>query len=133
MDLHDPIHKKVIGVSFIVFSVFSLVAIYFYDIFMEFIIEKAQEEADFDPDMRWVFSFIDSFVWAIALLFLVPRLLLGIALTTGQKWARIPSMVFGIISMMNFPVGTALGVYCILVFTAKEKPVEVDSFEKRNH
>jgi len=40
---------------------------------------------------------------------------------TGQKWANIPSLVYGIISLLNFPVGTILGVYCIMVFTAKKE------------
>lgn len=129
MDLHDPIHKKVIGVAFIVFSVFSLVGIYFYDLFMEFILENATSEPDFEVEMLWFFELLDKFVWAIAILFLIPRLILGIALTSGQKWADIPSLVYGVISLINFPVGTALGIYCILVFTAKKKPAE--TFEQR--
>ena len=130
MDLQDPVHKKVIGVTFIVFSVFSLVGIYFYDLFMEFIQERAiMDEPDAEFEILWIFNFIDSFVWAIAILFLVPRLILGIALVTRQKWAELPSLIFGIISILNFPIGTALGVYCILVFTAKKKPQE--NYEQR--
>ena len=130
MDLQDPVHKKVIGVTFIVFSVFSLVGIYFYDLFMEFIQERAiMDDPDAEFEILWIFNFIDSFVWAIAILFLVPRLILGIALVTRQKWAELPSLIFGIISILNFPIGTALGVYCILVFTAKKKPQE--NYEQR--
>ena len=132
MDLQDPVHKKVIGVTFIVFSVFSLVGIYFYDLFMEFIQERAiMDEPDAEFEILWIFNFIDSFVWAIAILFLVPRLILGIALVTRQKWAEVPSLIFGIISILNFPIGTALGVYCILVFTAKKKPQE--NYEQRSY
>jgi len=132
MDLHDPVHKKVIGVTFIVFSIFGLVGIYFYDLFMEFIMERAlMDDPGAEPEVMWVFNFIDSFVWAIAILFLIPRLILGIGLVTKQKWANVPSMVYGIISLLNFPVGTALGVYCILVFTAKPKAPE--PYEQRAH
>ena len=132
MDLQDPVHKKVIGVAFIVFSVFSLVGVYFYDLFMEFIMERAiMDDPDAEVEIFWVFKFIDSFVWGIAILFLIPRLILGIALVTRQKWADVPSLVFGVISLINFPVGTALGVYCILVFTAKKKEPEV--YEQRAH
>lgn len=129
MDLYDPVHKKVIGISFIVFSVFSLVAVYFYDVFMEFILEKASEDPDFDMDLVWLFELLDRFIWTLAIVFHVPRLFIGIALTTGQKWARIPGLVFGVISMLNFPMGTALGIYSILVFTSKKRPEE--TFEKR--
>ena len=132
MDLHDPVHKKVIGVTFIVFSLFSLVGIYFYDLFMDFFLERAiMEDPDAPTEIMWLFNFLESFIWAIALLFLVPRLILGIALVTKQKWANVPSLVFGIISLLNFPVGTALGVYCVLVFTAKPKSPE--PYEQRSY
>lgn len=133
MDLHDPIHKKVIGVAFIVFSVFSLAGVYFYDIFMEFVLDQAITDPDFEPEMFWIFELIDKFVWGIALLFLIPRLILGIALVTKQKWANIPSLVYGVISLINFPVGTALGVYCILVFTAKGSGKPVENYEQRDY
>ena len=131
MDLTDPIHKKVIGFSFIIFSLFSLAGLYFYDAFMAFILDLAKDDPDFSPEVESLFSFIGSIVWTLALVFLIPRLLLGIALVTKQKWADIPSLIFGIISLLNFPVGTALGVYCILVFTAK--PSRDNDFERRTH
>ena len=131
MDLTDPIHKKVIGFSFIIFSLFSLAGLYFYDAFMAFILDLAKDDPDFSPEVESLFSFIGSIVWTLALVFLIPRLLLGIALVTKQKWADVPSLIFGIISLLNFPVGTALGVYCILVFTAKA-PRDND-FERRTH
>ena len=131
MDLYDPIHKKVIGVTFIVFSFFGLIGIYFFDLFYDFIIEKIKEKPDVEEDVLFILNFVDSFLVTIAIVFYIPRLLLGVALTTGQKWANIPSLVYGALSIINFPVGTALGIYCILVFTAKEKPRE--NYERRNY
>ena len=129
MDLHDPVHKKVIGVSFIVFSVFGLVAVYFYDIFMDFILTQASKEPEFDAEMVWVFDLMERVVWALAIIFLIPRIIIGAALLTRQRWARIPALIYGVISMLNFPIGTALGIYCILVFTSKKS--NENPFEER--
>lgn len=109
---------------FIVFSAFWLLGMAFYDQFMDFIINKAMDDPGADPDMFFMFDIISSFFWGITILFFVPRFILGIALVGGQKWANIPSLVYGVISLINFPIGTALGVYCILVFTAKKKEEE---------
>ncbi len=120
MNLQDPVHKKVIGISFIVFSAFWLIAMLFFDQFLDFFMDIAMEESAGDPDVFFIFDIISSIFWGITILFFIPRLILGIALVRGQKWANIPSLVYGVISLLNFPIGTALGVYCILVFTAKQ-------------
>jgi hypothetical protein len=93
----------------------------FFDQIFEFIQERALEESQGDETVYFVFELISSIFWGITILFFIPRLILGIALVTGQKWANIPSLVYGIISLLNFPVGTILGVYCIMVFTAKKE------------
>lgn len=121
MNLHDPVHKKVIGISFIVFSALWLLPMAFFDQIFEFIQDRALEESPGDESVFFVFDIIGSIFWGITILFFIPRLILGIALVTGQKWANIPSLVYGVISLLNFPVGTVLGVYCILVFTAKKE------------
>ncbi|MFT6872091.1 MAG: hypothetical protein ACJAVN_001096 [Roseivirga sp.] len=121
MNLLDPFHKKVIGISFIVFSALWLLPLVFFDQIFEFIQERALEELQGDETVYFVFELISSIFWGITILFFIPRLILGVALVTGQKWANIPSLVYGIISLLNFPVGTILGVYCIMVFTAKKE------------
>ena len=121
MNLLDPVHKKIIGFSFIVFSALWLLPMVFFDQIFEFIQERALEESQGDETVYFVFELISSIFWGITILFFIPRLILGIALVTGQKWANIPSLVYGIISLQNFPLGTILGVYCIMVFTAKKE------------
>ena len=124
MNFTDPVHKKVIGIIFIVFSAFWLITFAFYDQFMDFILNMAMDDSDFDPDVIWIFDLISSILWGIALLFFVPRLIIGIGLAGEKKWANIPGMIYGVISLLNFPFGTLLGVYCIVVFTAKKTEEE---------
>lgn len=121
MNLLDPFHKKVIGIFFIVFSSLWLLPMVFLDQVFEFIQERALEESPGNESVLFVSDIISSIFWGITILFFIPRLILGVALVTGQKWANIPSLVYGIISLLNFPVGTILGVYCIMVFTAKKE------------
>ncbi|MCO6358413.1 hypothetical protein BXY85_0026 [Roseivirga pacifica] len=121
MDFTDPSHKKIIGIIYIIFSALGLMIVGFYDVLMSFIFGLAEAN---DPDFAEVspmFDIIGAFVWGIAILFLLPRLIIGIGLAMQQKWADIPGLVFGIISLLNFPLGTLLGVYAIAVFTAKKK------------
>lgn len=124
MNLQDPVHKKIIGIIFIVFSAFWLLIFAFYDQFMDFILNVAMDDGDLDPDMLWVFDIISSILWGIALLFFVPRLVIGIGLAGGKKWANIPGLIYGVISLLNFPIGSILGIYCIVVFTAKKTEEE---------
>jgi hypothetical protein len=44
----------------------------------------------------------------------------GCGLLGHKNWARIMVMVLGIIALLNFPFGTALGVYTLLVVLKPE-------------
>ena len=125
MNLTDPSHKKIIGLIYVIFSAFWLLMLLFYDQFMDVMLDFAAREDPSlrDPDVLWIFDFISSIFWGIAIIFLIPRLIIGIGLLNKNKWADIPALIYGVISLLNFPFGTILGVYAILVFTAK-KPEE---------
>jgi len=122
MDFSEPQHKKVIGYIYIIFSAFGLLSVLFYDYFMEFILDiAAREDPSFNEDALWVFEIVSSVIWGLAIIFLIPRLIIGFGLAQGRKWANVPGLVYGIISLINIPLGTLLGIYAILAFTAKPK------------
>ncbi|MFT7057043.1 MAG: hypothetical protein ACJAR3_002689 [Roseivirga sp.] len=62
--------------------------------------------------------------WGIAIVFLIPKIIIGIGLVNQRKWANLPSIVYGIIGLINFPVGTLVGVYSILIYMAKPEDEE---------
>ncbi|WP_420387127.1 hypothetical protein [Roseivirga sp.] len=124
MNFSDPVHKKVIGVIFIVFSALGLLMLLFYDQFMGFFLGMAQDDPGFDQDALWIFDLISSFLWGIAIIFFIPRIIIGIGLVNQRSWANVPALVYGVISLINIPIGTLLGVYCILTFTAKRRAEE---------
>lgn len=121
MDFSEPQHKKIIGIIFIVFSIMGLIGVFLYDFFMSNIFGMAANNDPVFAEVSWIFDLINSFIWGIAILFLIPRLIIGIALAQGKSWANIPGLVYGVISLINFPIGTLIGIYAIVVFTTKHK------------
>jgi hypothetical protein len=45
--------------------------------------------------------------------------LTGWALLTRQPWGRIFAIVFGVIALIHFPLGTALGIYTLWVLAPR--------------
>lgn len=54
-----------------------------------------------------------------------PGLVAGYGLLTHKPWARVLALVLGILGLVNFPVGTAVGIYAFWVLT---QPVATDYF-----
>jgi len=94
---------------------------------MEFVINIISMEEEISSEVFWVIEFVEKFIWGIGILFYVPRLILGFGLINKRKWAEMPSLIFAVIGMLNVPLGTGLGIYGLLVFTSKPKPVDNDS------
>jgi hypothetical protein len=47
----------------------------------------------------------------------IPGLLAGYGLLSRKPWARILALVVGILGLVNFPIGTAIGLYTFWVLT----------------
>jgi hypothetical protein len=45
----------------------------------------------------------------------IPGLVAGAGLLARQSWARILAIVVGILGLVNFPIGTVIGVYALFV------------------
>lgn len=55
----------------------------------------------------------------IALLSL-PGILAGYGLLTGRSWGRLLALVVAILGLLNFPVGTIIGLYALWVLLQNE-------------
>jgi len=56
----------------------------------------------------------------------IPGLIAGIGLFKRKEWARILTLIISIISLLNFPIGTAVGVYSIWALV---HPEVIDQFK----
>jgi hypothetical protein len=120
MNFSDPSHKKILGVLFIVFSAMGLMGLLFFDFFVDFFVNIAANEGDPVPqELLWIFDLLRSVFWGIAIIFLIPKIIIGFGLINQRKWANVPSLVYGILGLINFPFGTLVGIYSILIYVAK--------------
>jgi uncharacterized membrane protein (DUF2068 family) len=71
----------------------------------------------------WVLQFIFTLITGILLVLSLPCLVLGWGLYNFRKWARILGLILSAISLLNFPIGTAVGVYGLWVLLKPETEV----------
>lgn len=66
----------------------------------------------------WMASGVLTFVVLLVVAGLLP-LLVGYALQTRRRWAKPLGFSLAVISLINIPVGTALGIYAIKFFRSE--------------
>ena len=78
-----------------------------------------------DPEPMWILSLVGTSVGLLMAALGLPGLLAGYGLLTRKPWARVLAIVVGILGLINFPVGTAIGLYTLWVLT---QPVATEYF-----
>ena len=73
-----------------------------------------------DHQASFVLHLIGTIVAAFFFLMSAPGILAGIGLLRHKEWARILTLVLSVIGIMNFPLGTAVGVYSIWALVQDE-------------
>jgi ABC-type glycerol-3-phosphate transport system permease component len=62
-------------------------------------------------------------LWPMALFSLIVSVgcivLTGYALLTRQPWGRVLAIIFGVIALIHFPLGTAVGTYTLWVLAPR--------------
>lgn len=78
----------------------------------------------FIPDMGREAPFILRTIGTIAVFFFalfgLPKIIAGIGLLKKKEWGRVLTLIVSFISLLNFPLGTALGVYSIIILVKEE-------------
>ncbi|HVR43161.1 MAG TPA: hypothetical protein VMS56_06895 [Thermoanaerobaculia bacterium] len=68
-----------------------------------------------DPDAMAVTAVIGLFVGALLFVLSVPSIIAGMGLLRHRPWARVLTLVLAALQILNFPFGTALGIYSFWV------------------
>ena len=68
-----------------------------------------------EAEAMWVLGLVGTTVGLLMVALGVPGLLAGYGLLKRRSWARVLAIVVGIISLVNFPIGTAIGIYTLWV------------------
>ena len=116
-------HKKVLGILYIVSVVFTVIAILLIRSILSLVFSFALDEGD--PDNRKIVDMILSIVQVLPYLLLIfislPTLIAGIGLLTRQSWAPLLALIMGCLKLFSFPIGTAIGVYAIWIYSEDRK------------
>jgi hypothetical protein len=68
-----------------------------------------------DQQALVILSIVGTGVGILLTVLAVPGIVAGIGLLRRQSWARILAIVVGMLSLINFPLGTAIGIYTLWV------------------
>lgn len=115
-------HVSILGILYIVFGVLGiLVAIGMLLLFggAAGIVGAAQEDPEAAVAVP-ILGVIAAVVFVVITLLSLPGLAVGIGLTKFQPWARIGALVLSALNLLNFPFGTALGVYGLWILLHKD-------------
>jgi hypothetical protein len=116
-------HVTVLGVLFIVLGAMGLIgAVVVLMVFggVAGILGIAAHE---EPEAAIAIPIVGGvglFVCVIILIISIPDIIAGIGLIKFRPWARILGLVLSVLSLMNIPLGTLVGVYGLWVLLSGE-------------
>jgi Ni,Fe-hydrogenase I cytochrome b subunit len=81
-----------------------------------------------EPDAQVVFGIIAKVVMVVLVVLNIPGIIAGIGLLKRKEWARILTLILSVLDLINFPIGTAVGVYSIWALV---QPEVVEQFKSK--
>jgi hypothetical protein len=73
-----------------------------------------------DPLPLGILTIIGGFVCLFVVILSVPGIVGGFGLLKRKPWARYLTLIVAALSLFNFPVGTAVGIYSIVILVQDE-------------
>jgi len=70
-----------------------------------------------ETEAIWILTLVGTTVGLLMAALGLPGVIAGYGLLKRKPWARILAIVVGILNLINFPVGTAIGLYTLWVLT----------------
>ncbi len=106
------VHVKVLGLLYILAGGFGGLASLVFFLLMA----GPTSAAGYGPIGRYMIT-----GWMVLMLLLaIPSIVVGIGLMRFQRWARALATIVAILQLLNFPLGTALGIYALWVLLSAE-------------
>jgi hypothetical protein len=116
-------HKRILAILYIVTGSLQILGMLLMSAFVSAIIPFIMDRAD--PEALWIIEWIVPFVRIIAtvviLFFSIPSIIGGVALLNEKTWAITLLLILGCFKLLSFPIGTAIGVYTIWVYSQNHK------------
>jgi ABC-type glycerol-3-phosphate transport system permease component len=116
-------HKKVLGILYIISSVLTIFGMLLLNAILSLVFSFAFDEMDADEQRvaELVMAIAQYLPAIIIFVFSLPTLIAGIGLLTRQGWALILALIIGCLKLFSFPIGTAIGIYAIWIYSEDQK------------
>jgi Na+-driven multidrug efflux pump len=108
-------HVKAVGIIHIAFSVLGILMALVFFVIMNLVAKMPDVEEEAVRILQTIAMVIPWF----AIFFSLPGAVGGIGLLKSQGWARILVLILSFLGLLNFPIGTAVGIYSIWVLFDK--------------
>jgi hypothetical protein len=109
-------HVDLIAILWIALGVFTF--------FGGFVVFWVLFGISFIPDIGYEAPVILRTVGAGIVIFLLilslPKIIAGVGLMKRQEWGRILTLIVAFLSILNFPLGTALAIYSFVILIKEE-------------
>jgi len=109
-------HAQLIGILWVVYGALSLLggAVVIITLMA---VSYIPEIGDVGPQvLRIVGLSVGAFLFILA----IPKIIGGLGLLKHNEWARILLMILSFLSLLNIPLGTALGIYSLVYLMKPE-------------
>ncbi len=117
-------HVKVIGILWIIFGALWLcLAVFVLLVFLG--VAMIPNVEDISPSILRLIGIIAGGFFGLMGL---PQIIGGLGLLRHKEWARILVLVMAFLALLNVPVGTALGIYTLIVLF---KPETIELFRSQ--
>jgi hypothetical protein len=73
-----------------------------------------------DPEAMAITTVVGLFVSGFLVLTALPGIVGGLGLMKGKNWARVLVIFLAVLDLIDFPIGTAVGVYTLWVLLNNE-------------
>ncbi len=116
-------HVSILGILYIVFGCLGILGAFAFLVLFGGLAGIAGLVAHQEPDASVAVPILGGIgvtVSAFIALLSIPGVVVGIGLAKFRRWGRLGGVVLSAVNLMNFPIGTALGVYGLWVLLSKE-------------
>ena len=108
-------HIQVLGILYIISGVLTLMGCG-----IAFLVVSGSGLFTGDETAILATGVVGIFIAFIGLVFGLPDIIVGWGLLKRKSWSRILAIIFGILNLFGFPIGTALGIYTLWVMFKPE-------------
>lgn len=111
-------HIKLVAILYLVLSILGLLTA----LVIHFILNLVGLIAD-DGQASFILAIISNVISTILFISSIPGIIGAWGLWKGKEWARILIVVLSVFNLVNFPFGTAVGIYALWTLLQPESLV----------